>query len=571
MTESREPERLVRRFARETNLLIAGRPFAVRGENAPALHDLLARLGGIPSPSPAPGRVEFDLDAGTTLLDGATLPERGDAAGRIGFARMHMPVARAMADRLDLSGLRVGVAMVLEPKTAVLSLLLRERGAEVSVYAHPDETDVAVAEELRSRGFSVTADPDLSGDAERVAALAFLRAGIDVLLDDGAHLIRLAHEDDPALLDGWIGACEETTSGLTPLRRMQHAGILRIPVMAVNDARMKTMFDNRYGTGQSCVFAIADLLEERGIALTDQPALVLGYGPVGQGVAAHLRAFGVEVRVAETDPVRALEARHDGFVTGPAVTLASGALVVSATGVPATVTPDIAAVARAIAVAGGVPGEVVPLARPSSGPGAILDGALSGAGAPGAVSLTSAKCSPDGLPGGHLAQVSGEGVGAEGAVSLTSAECSADAVSGGHLAQVRGEGVGAEGVVSLTSAKCSPDGAPGGHMAQVSGDAGEKGAGAALLLGGGGAVNITAAEGNPIEIMDLSFSVQLAALGELLARRPGPGVHAISSEVDDLVARTALAVRGAAIDPPRALDVDGLDDWRSPRYRGGDG
>lgn len=456
MTDPRAPERIVRRFARASNLMLAGRPFAVRGIDASGLHDLLVRLGGIPSPESTPGRVEFDLDADTIALDGGPLPERGDAAGRIAFARAHMPVSTAMAARLDLTGLRVGVAMVLEPKTAVLSLLLRERGAEVSVYAHPDETDPAVAEALGAEGFAVTADPSLSGAEELAAARAFLRAGLDVLLDDGAHLIRLAHDDDPSLAEGWIGACEETTSGLTPLRRMQDAGILRTAVMAVNDARTKTMFDNRYGTGQSCVFAIADLLEERGIALTDQPALVLGYGPVGQGVAAHLRALGAEVRVAETDPVRALEARHDGFCTGPARELAAGALVVSATGVPATVTADIAATARIVGVAGGVPGEVE-----------------------------------------------------------------------------------------------------------------DEAANGALVLGGGGAVNITAAEGNPIEIMDLSFAVQLAALGELVRRRPAPGVHTLGPEVDELVAREALRVRGAEIDPPRPLDPEGLDDWRSPRYAGG--
>ncbi|WP_394685710.1 adenosylhomocysteinase [uncultured Microbacterium sp.] len=456
MTDPRAPERIVRRFARASNLMLAGRPFVVRGVGASGLHDLLARLGGIPSSEPTPGRVEFDMDADTIALDGRPLPERGDAAGRISFARTHMPVSAAMAERLDLTGLRVGVAMVLEPKTAVLSLLLRERGAEVSVYAHPDETDPAVAGALRARGFAVTADPALSGAEELAAARAFLRAGLDVLLDDGAHLIRLAHDDDPSLIAGWIGACEETTSGLTPLRRMQDAGILRTAVMAVNDARTKTMFDNRYGTGQSCVFAIADLLEERGIALADQPALVLGYGPVGRGVAAHLRALGADVRVAETDPVRALEARHDGFSTGPARELSVGALVVSATGAPGTVTADIAATARVIAVAGGVPGEI-----------------------------------ETGVENG------------------------------------------------------------------------------ALVLGGGGAVNITAAEGNPIEIMDLSFAVQLAALGELLRRRPAPGVHALGAEVDDLVAREALRVRGADIDAPRPLDPEGLDDWRSPRYAGG--
>ncbi len=128
VTDPRAPERIVRRFARASNLMLAGRPFAVRGADASGLHDLLVRLGGIPSLDPTPGRVEFDLDADTIALEGEPLPERGDAAGRIAFARAHMPVSAAMAARLDLTGLRVGVAMVLEPKTAVLSLLLRERG-----------------------------------------------------------------------------------------------------------------------------------------------------------------------------------------------------------------------------------------------------------------------------------------------------------------------------------------------------------------------------------------------------------------------------------------------------------
>lgn len=87
-------------------------------------------------------------------------------------------------------------------------------------------------------------------------------------------------------------------------------------MIAVNDALTKTSFDNRYGTGQSCVFAIADALDEVGIDLRDQPAVVVGYGPVGEGVAAHLRALGVQVGVAETDPVRALRAAHDGYRIG---------------------------------------------------------------------------------------------------------------------------------------------------------------------------------------------------------------------------------------------------------------
>lgn len=501
MSEVQTAERLVRRFARETNLLLAGRPVRVRRQHpvslpganptdapsgatpravarpapapsraaqaADALERMLRALGAVvldPSALPQPGLVEFALDLlppgadavdAPLLLDGAPLPARGDAAGRIAFAGAQMPVARAIAESLDLGGLRVGVAMMLEPKTAQLALLLRAAGAHVAIYAHPDETDPAIADALRVMGFTVIADPNLTGPAERAAAVGFLRRGFDVLIDDGAHLIRLAHEEDPDLPAGWIGANEETTSGLTPLRAMHRAGMLRTAVMAVNDARTKTRFDNRYGTGQSCVFAIADLLDGQGITVRDQTALVIGYGPVGKGVAAHLAAFGAEVRVAERDPVRALEALHDGYPVAPAHELAAGALVVSATGVAGTVTAELLALARIVAVAGGVPGEIESPADP----------------------------------------------------------------------------------------------------------------GETLLLGGGGAVNIVAAEGNPIEIMDLSFAVQLAALDELVRTRPGVGVHTLPPEIDERIARAALAARGRAIDAPPAQAASPAAPWRSPRYR----
>jgi adenosylhomocysteinase len=246
---------------------------------------------------------------------------------------------------------------------------------------------------------------------------------------------------------------------------MADAGLLRSAVMAVNDARTKTWFDNRYGTAQSCVFAVADLLDVVGRTVRDQPAVVVGYGPVGEGVAAVLRALGADVAVAEVDPVRALRALHDGFEVAPLAERAAGALVVSATGRAGTVPRAIAESSAVVAVAGGVPGEV------------------------------------DDLPGAEPV---------------------------------------APGIDRL----------PGG----------------ALLLGGGGAVNITAAEGNPIEIMDLSFAVQLAALGELLATRPAPGVHAVSATVDDLIARAALAARGVSVDAPDVGVARAADGWRSPRF-----
>jgi adenosylhomocysteinase len=486
-------ERIVRRFAGRTNLLIAGRPAHVRRSSDPAfapvaeaLERLLRALGAVMDRGgAAPGTVQYAFDllpAGAdpadvpVLLDGAPLPDRGDAAGRIAFAGAHMPVSRRIAAGLDLRGLRVGVAMVLEPKTAQLALLLRGAGAQVAVYAHPDETDADVAAALRETGMPVDADAALSGDAERRAALSFLRRGFDVLIDDGSHLIRLAHEADPSVMESWIGANEETTSGLTPLRAMERAGRLRTAVLAVNDAQAKTRFDNRYGTGQSCVFAIADLLDEVGMSVRDQPALVIGYGPVGEGVAAQLAALGAEVRIAETDPVRALVAVHDGFPVGPALTAGRGALVVSATGAPGTVTAELRRAARIVAVAGGVPGEV-------------------------------------------------------------------------DLA----------GVADAMRPLPRRDGSPSRHVERLADED-------TVVIDRGGGVNITGAEGNPIEIMDLSFAVQLAALDHLVRSRPAPGVHALPPEIDEVVTRAALAARGIEIDSPADSGADRAAEWRSPRY-----
>ncbi|WP_205529172.1 adenosylhomocysteinase [Microbacterium halotolerans] len=479
-------ERLIRGFARDTNLLVAGRGARVTGDG-PVVEALRAQLtalgarlvdrdGTLTAPS-----VEFDLRAGgaRVLVDGTDVPDRGDASGRIGFAGSHMPVSRRIADGLAASGivrdLRIGVAMVLEPKTAQLALMLRDAGADVAVYAHPDETDPDVAMALRSRGIVVDADETLSGAAERGAALAFLRRGFDALLDDGSHLIRLAHEAAPDEVASWIGANEETTSGLTPLRAMERAGELRTAVIAVNDAQMKTRFDNRYGTGQSCVFAIADLLDEAGISLRDQPATVIGYGPVGQGVAGHLRALGAEVRVAELDPVRALRAAHDGYETGRAADLGRGALVVSATGAAGTIAGELLEGAAVVAVAGGVPGEVD-------------------------------------LAGADLEPVVLEGAAVP------------------HIDRLRPSG--------------------------------------ALVLDRGGCINITAAEGNPIEIMDWSFAVQLAGLEHLVRTRPDIGVHSFPEEADAAVARAALAARGTTVDRRTADDGTASEaEWRSPRFR----
>lgn len=495
-----EASRIIRRFAHETNLLVAGRPIRVIGADAVAdsVRDAARALGGqIRSEQMLGGRGKLaslpanllEIDARTSpatlTLGGAPIPDRGGAAGRIDFAGTHMPVTRALAEELrsdaTVAGLRIGVCLTLEPKTAQLALHLAAAGANVAVYAHPDETDAAVATVLRERGIPVDADATLSGEAEREAALAFLRRGFDVLVDDGSHLVRLAHEAVPEQVARWIGVTEETTSGLTPLRAMAATGVLATPVIAANDAATKTGFDNRYGTGQSCVFAIADLLEGAGVRLTDLPTLVIGYGPVGEGVAAHLAALGAEVRVAETNPVRALLAQHDGYQVGRAADLGADALIVSATGVAGTVPAALIHAAAAVAVAGGVPGEIE------------LDGALA-----------------------------------------------ADTLEPVSRAVERLAGAGT------------------------------------LILDRGGCINITAAEGNPIEIMDLSFATQLAAIRELVTTRPGIGVHALSDAAVTHVGTVAARERGVELDESANHEGPGYDAsagrdageaWHSARFR----
>ncbi|WP_144018459.1 adenosylhomocysteinase [Demequina sp. NBRC 110051] len=479
MTDARgEAERLLRRFARDTNLLIAGRPFRVTGDG-PVAASLGAMLSGMGArvlsadvqAADATSEVVIDVTTGDITLGGAPMGGRGDAAGRLGFAAAHMPVSTALAadlaDAGTLAGLGIGVSMTLEPKTANLALLLAKAGATVAVYAHPDETDEAVAQALRDRGVPVDADSTLTTPAaERAAALSFLDRGLDVLVDDGSHVTRLAHEARPELVARWTGATEETTSGLTPLRRMHAAGALATGVVAVNDAITKTGFDNRYGTGQSCVLAIADLLDAAGVSVRDQPAHVVGYGPVGEGVAAHLRALGATVTASEIDPARALLAAHDGYEVTTLAAAAPGALVVSATGWPGTVPAHVTERAAAVAVAGGVPHEIA------------WDGDLTPV-------------------------------------------------------------------------------AP--HVERTSTGA--------LILDRGGCINVTAAEGNPIEIMDLSFATQLAAVAEVVTTRPAVGVHALSPAAVERVAATAARVRRVPLEarPATAQAID--TDWHSPRYR----
>lgn len=401
---------------------------------------------------------------------------------RIDWARGFMPATCALAAELTASGIvrgvRIALSDVLEPKTANVALALAEAGADVAVSCVGRDTDDAVAAALVHAGIPVYAFAAATDAEDRDNVLALLDHRPDVIIDDGSYTIRLAHTARPGILTGMAGATEQTTSGVRPLREMERQGALRIPVVAANDARTKSLFDNAHGTGQAVVFAIADLWGE---PLLGREVVVAGFGRVGSGIARHAAALGAHVTVSEVDPVAALQAAFAGYAVAPLADAVRGAhLLISATGVAGTVAPEhleLLPENAAVAVGGGVGQEI----------------ALDAAAAAGAVVVSrSGKIAIWRMPGG----------------------------------------------------------------------------GTVRILDDGHCINVSAAEGNPIEIMDLSFGVQLAAVDHLLSHRDlEPRVHLLPRAADDRVAAHALASFGGAVDVASAQQVSFLGSWR-PRSVG---
>ena len=152
-------------------------------------------------------------------------------------------------------------------------------------------TTEGVARALEAAGLQVYAERAATQERDAELARGFFQTRPDILLDDGAELIRLAHREHPDLVEDMLGAAEETTSGVQALRVMHEQGVLKIPVIAVSDSRTKHLFDNVYGTGQSCVMALLDITN---LQLAGRLVMVVGYGWVGQGVARHAAALGGE-------------------------------------------------------------------------------------------------------------------------------------------------------------------------------------------------------------------------------------------------------------------------------------
>jgi len=255
---------------------------------------------------------------------------------RVEWARTHMKVLGKIRDRMVkekvFEGLKVGMALHTEAKTGVLALTIQEAGAEVRLTScNPLSTDDSVALALNKEyGLETYAKRGQTTKEYYDSLNKVLDMKPDYVIDDGADLIFLLHTKRKELLSKVKGANEETTTGIMRLRAMAQDGQLKFPVMSVNDAYMKYLFDNRYGTGQS---TMDGLMTATNLVIAGKNFVVAGYGWCGRGIAMRAKGMGADVTVCEVDPIRAIEAKLDGYGVMPMAEAAKIAdIIVSATG-----------------------------------------------------------------------------------------------------------------------------------------------------------------------------------------------------------------------------------------------
>ncbi|MCL2508790.1 MAG: adenosylhomocysteinase [Oscillospiraceae bacterium] len=234
---------------------------------------------------------------------------------KIAWVKQNMPLLHGLEEEFAASkpfkGLRVALSIHLEAKTAYLCLVLRAGCADMFVTgSNPLSTQDDVAAALAESGINVFARHGVSAEEYDIHLRRVIEAAPDIIIDDGGDLVSLIHGEYPALIKNVIGGCEETTTGILRLESMERDGKLLFPMIAVNNARCKYLFDNRYGTGQSVWDGIN---RTTNLIAAGKNVVVAGYGWCGKGVAMRAKGLGAHVTVTEIDPVKALEAHMDGF------------------------------------------------------------------------------------------------------------------------------------------------------------------------------------------------------------------------------------------------------------------
>ncbi len=234
---------------------------------------------------------------------------------KIAWARDNMPVLarifRGFVGSQRFKSHRIGMCLHLEAKTAVLAEDFLRAGARIAVTgSNPLSTQDDVAAALSETGVEVHAWRGVTQKEHEANLQRVLDINPDILIDDGAELSIAAHERGTGFAKKVLGACEETTTGVNRLRALESEGRLKFPVIAVNDAFSKFLFDSRYGTGQS---GLEGFMRATNLLLAGRSVVVAGFGWVGRGVAERARGMGSRVIVTEVDPVRALEALMEGY------------------------------------------------------------------------------------------------------------------------------------------------------------------------------------------------------------------------------------------------------------------
>jgi adenosylhomocysteinase len=261
------------------------------------------------------------------------LAEAGEK--RIEWARRHMPVLEGIKEEFEstrpLEGARIAACLHVTVETANLISTLVAGGAQIALTgSNPLSTQDDVAAALGARGLHVYA---FRGENEKEyydCIKKALEISPNVTLDDGADTIAIVHKEYPQMADQMFGGCEETTTGVVRLRAMADDGALRYPIIAVNDAETKMMFDNRYGTGQSTAHGI---MNATNFLFAGKTVVVGGYGWCGRGFAMRARGLGANIIVVEIEPRKALEAAMDGYRVMPMIEAAAhGDLFVTLTG-----------------------------------------------------------------------------------------------------------------------------------------------------------------------------------------------------------------------------------------------
>ena len=400
---------------------------------------------------------------------------------RIEWAAKEMPVLRLIRERfakdLPLKGIRMSGCLHITTETANLAITLKAGGADLVLCAsNPLSTQDDVAAALVSEyGIPTFA---IKGEDEQTY-YRHINAVLDhkpqMTMDDGCDLVSTIHTTRTELIPDIIGGMEETTTGVIRLHSMEKAGVLKFPVLAVNDSDTKHLFDNRYGTGQSSIDAI---IRSTNILLAGRTFVVFGYGWCGRGVASRAHGLGANVIVTEVDPTRALEAVMDGYRVMPGVEAAAvGDILV-------TVTGDINVIDRA-----------------------------------------------------HLENMK------DGAIIANSGHFN-DEINIPALEQIA---TSKRRVRDFVDEYTYPDGR---HV---------------HLLAEGRLVNLSAAEGHPASVMDMSFANQALASEYILntAKELQPHVYTLPAALDKEIARLKLNAMGVRIDTLTPEQDKYLNSWES--------